>query len=231
MDTCIYILYWDIDYPYIGQSSNFTKRKNSQLAALKRNSHDNYKIQGMYNKYGNPTIEPLTYCSIDELNNLEEQFILEFNSIDNGLNIISGGYSVGKGINNPASIYSEINLIEAFKLLSDSNNSYSYITELTGIPKDTLTKISTGVQHIWLQEKFPELFKIIMSISKDRYKHSASAKAQGKNYRKIMSPTGEIYTVTNTLEFSKTHNIPNGNLCSVLLGKRNSVVGWRGIKE
>lgn len=58
---------------------------------------------------------------------------------------------------------------------------------------------------------------------------SRSAKKQGKEYRRIKSPEGTIYSVTNTLHFSNAHNLPNANLCSVLLGKRKSVNGWVGI--
>lgn len=58
---------------------------------------------------------------------------------------------------------------------------------------------------------------------------SRSAKKQCKEYRRIKSPDGIIYSVTNTLHFSNEHNLPNANLCSVLSGKRKSVKGWIGI--
>lgn len=234
MDCCIYILYWDIDNPYIGQTNRDLKiRSSSHINALKRGDHCNYKMQNIYNNlHILPTIEILCKCCEAELDYLEELYIAEFNSINMGLNIISGGYSVGKGTNNSASKYTRESLIEAFKLLADINNSFKDITSKTGVPKSTLTKINTGVQHTWLREEFPELWYTISNIdSKDRYKSSSSALKQGKAYRDIMSPEGIIYSVSNTLDFSKKHNLPNGNLCLVLQGKRRSVKGWTGIDK
>lgn len=230
MDSCIYILYWDINKPYIGQTTNFHTRSKRHINEIKKGIHCNYKIQEQFNKFKvDPHIEVLEYCKDDELNYLEELYIIDFNSIKNGLNIISGGYSVGKGIHNHASKYSEEQLVEAYKLLSNYTNSYKHISSITGIPINTIKKIGQGVQHHWLQETYPELYEKIKDSGKLRYKHSASAINQNKKYRNIMSPTGKVFTVLNTLEFSKEHNLPNGNLCSVLLGKRNSVKGWVGI--
>jgi len=231
--SCIYILYWDINYPYIGQTVNFHTRYNKHINEIKQKIHCNYKILQEYEKYNAlPNIEILFRIknSKDDLNYFEELFIKEFDSIDNGLNIISGGYSVGIGTNNSASKYSKDQLKLAFELLADVNNSYKQISTITKINLDTIKKIGQGAQHLWLHEEYPKISAKVLSISsKERYKNSASAISQGKQYRKIMSPNGIIYTVTNTLEFSKQHNLPNGNLCSVLLGKRKTVNGWKGI--
>jgi len=232
--ACIYILYWDIDYPYIGQTVNFKIRYNRHINEINNKIHCNYKILSEYEKYKcYPRIEILEKIeesNSDNLNFLEEYFIKEFNSIENGLNIISGGYSVGQGIYNSSSKYNKDQLIFAYNLLSDIKNSYKKIAEKTGISLDTIKKIGQGVQHSWLKIEFPDLYEKISNISsKDRYKNSASAANQNKLYRKIMSPEGTIYSVTNTLAFSKEHGLSNGNLCSVLLGKRKTVKGWKGI--
>ena len=231
MDSCIYILYWDISYPYIGQTTNFNIRKNRHINEILKNTHCNYKIIEEYNKYSRlPSIEVLHKCSIEKLNELEEQYISEFNSIDSGLNIISGGYSVGCGTNNPSSKYTKEQLKIAFYMLSDVSNSYKYIATETNIKLDTIKKIGQGTQHTWLHSEYPEIYEKIKMIStKERYKNSACASGQNKKYRKIMSPDGTIYTVTNTLAFSKEHNLPNANLCSVLLGNRHTVQGWKGV--
>lgn len=234
MDSpCIYILYWDIDCPYIGQTTNIKKRTNVHFNSLRRGDHCNYKLQDTYNKIGDlPYVEVLVNCSISELNDLEERYIQEFDAINNGLNIISGGCSVGYGVNNPASKYTEEQLVLMLKLLTDVNNSYKDIINATGIGKDTITKVVNGSHHVWLKEKYPELYNSMLEVStKARYKNSASAAKQGKKYRKIKDPQGNIYEVTNTLQFSKDHGLSNGNLCSVLLGKRHSVSGWYGVDE
>jgi hypothetical protein len=224
-------MYWDIENPYIGQTVSLPKRKRAHFNAMSRGDHDNYKIQQKYNYTSIlPNIDILQNCNIEQLNSLEEFYIKDFDSINTGLNIISGGYSVGYGTNNPASVYTEAQLVEVLKLLSDVKNSYEYITEKTNVLKDTITKIVSGIQHVWLQEKYPDLYSAMKSIdSKLRYSYSACASGQGKRYKKIMSPDGTIYDVLNTLQFSKEHNLPNGNLCSVLLGKRKTVKGWKGL--
>lgn len=118
VDSCIYILYWDINRPYIGQTTQFHKRCLRHLNELRKGIHCNYKIQGEYITYKtNPVIEVLQYAAIDQLDYLEEVYIKEFNSINLGLNIISGGYSVGTGINNPASKYTKDQLIKVYHLL------------------------------------------------------------------------------------------------------------------
>lgn len=233
MDTGIYILYWDIDRPYIGQTTNFNTRKLRHFNEIRKGTHCNYKILNEYEKYKTlPNIELISKCSTEDLDWLEEFFIQDFNSIKDGLNIISGGYSVGKGINNSCSKYTEDQLILVFNLLSDINNSYKYISDISGVALTTVKKIGQGTQHTWLHSKFPEIHNKIKSISsKDRFSISSSAAAKGVIYRKIKSPDGTIYSVTNTLKFSKEHNLPNGNLCLVLAGKRNSVLGWYGIDD
>ena len=228
--TCIYLLYWDIEKPYIGQTVNLAGRSKAHINALRRQDHCNYKIQNEYNKLAiNPTIDVLEKCSISELNNLEESYIKEFDSINNGLNIISGGYSVGTGVNNPSSKYSEVDLKEVYFLLNDYTKSYRDISIATAIPEDTVKKIAQGVQHKWLHELYPEIYNNIELNRKLRKTNSTCAASQHKQYKKIMSPDGTVYEVTNTLQFSKEHNLRNGNLCSVLLGKRKSVSGWVGV--
>lgn len=231
MDCGIYILYWSIDRPYIGQTTQFHVRKLRHINEIRLGIHCNKKILQEYNRTGTlPEIEMLVQCLPEELNTLEEQYIQEFNSIDNGLNIISGGYSVGYGTNNSCSKYTKQQLVEVFSLLADPNNSYKYISKLTGVAETTVKKIGQGAQHTWLHSEHPEIYSKILEItSKDRYCISASAKAQGKSYRRIKAPDGTVYTVSNTAEFAREHNLPNGNLCSVLLGNRKSVKGWIGV--
>lgn len=231
MDICIYILYWDIDKPYIGQTVSFNTRKQRHYNEILKGIHCNSKILVEYTKYNRlPTIDILESCSSCRLNYLEEYYIKEFNSINAGLNILSGGYSVGLGTNNSCSKYSEEQLYKAYRLLTDPLNSYKSISTNTGIAETTIKKIGQGVQHTWLQEELPDEYdKIKLITSKARYSNSASASNRGIQYRKIKSPEGIVYSVTNTLKFSTEHNLPNGNLCSVLKGKRNSVNGWVGV--
>lgn len=80
---------------YVGQSINFSKRKNDHLLKLKENRHINPKLQNAYNKYGleNFSFQKITYDNItkEELNEQEIYYIKKYDSIDNGYNIAPGG--------------------------------------------------------------------------------------------------------------------------------------------
>jgi group I intron endonuclease len=228
---CIYIMYWDITNPYIGQTVNLKLRYRGHINALTRGDHCNSKLQSKFNEYKEiPKIEILEICTTEQLNTLEEYYIKEFNSISTGLNIISGGYSVGKGINNSASKYSEEDLIEVYHLLNDITKSLTDVSNITDIPLSTVKKISQGVQHNkWLQEKYPLIWLNIDSNRKQRFSISNCAGTLKKQYRRIRSPDGTVHIVTNTTQFANTYKLSNGNLCAVLNGKRNSVSGWVGV--
>jgi predicted GIY-YIG superfamily endonuclease len=231
MTVCIYIMYWDINKPYIGQTVSYKKRVQVHTREIKNTTHCNSKVIAEYKKYGcMPTFDILEECSQEKLNYLEEFYIKDFDAIINGLNIISGGYSVGYGVNNPASKYNEEQLIEVYELLTDPHISLAEIANKTLVNISTVKKISQGVQHIWLAQSFPELHEKIQKVRELRNSISRSAIKHDKPYLRIQDPDGQIYTVTNTLHFANEHNLPNGNLCSVLLGKRRSVKGWIGVK-
>ena len=80
---------------YVGQSINFSKRKNDHLLKLKENRHINPKLQNAYNKYGleNFSFQKITYDDItkEELNEQEIYYIKKYDSINNGYNIAPGG--------------------------------------------------------------------------------------------------------------------------------------------
>lgn len=82
---------------YIGQSHNIEKRMKSHT--YKNDSNISREI----NKYGkeNFSFDVLQECDESELDDLEEKYILEFNSIEpNGYNIRHGGQH-NKGLSNP----------------------------------------------------------------------------------------------------------------------------------
>lgn len=140
--SCIYILYWNIDRPYIGQTVNFHKRSQVHLRDISTGLHCNYKILQEYSIYKIlPTIEILCVAAQENLNALEEQYIKEFDSIASGLNIISGGYSVGRGVNNSASVYIKDQLVHVFRLLGDPELSLTEISAITQVKLGTVKKI------------------------------------------------------------------------------------------
>lgn len=80
---------------YIGQTINYKKRSKRHFSYLLRNSHHNLYLQRSYNKYGKDafSIEMIKECEISELDQLEKDYILKYNSIDReyGYNLMDGG--------------------------------------------------------------------------------------------------------------------------------------------
>jgi len=78
----IYNLFWDGQgYYYIGQAKSLKSRKAVHFSSLKKGTHDNPKLQNIYNKYGLPDFEVLEECNIERLQN-REQLYLEFHFDD-----------------------------------------------------------------------------------------------------------------------------------------------------
>lgn len=76
MNCGIYKLYWDNNnYYYFGQSSDLKTRLRKHIESLKRGDHHNRIIQRIYNKYGNPIIEVVEFCNINELCEKEQYYI------------------------------------------------------------------------------------------------------------------------------------------------------------
>lgn len=90
----VYIIKNDInDKIYIGECKNFYKRYSRHKSALKRNKHQNIKLQNFVNKYGieHLTFDVLEIMNTDNSSDLIEReifYIKEYNSVNNGFNII-----------------------------------------------------------------------------------------------------------------------------------------------
>lgn len=80
---------------YVGQTTNFVRRKNEHLSQLKDKTHINKKLQNAWNKYGenNFIVEKIQYDNIskEELNNEEIKYIKQYDSYNNGYNLTIGG--------------------------------------------------------------------------------------------------------------------------------------------
>lgn len=74
---------------YIGKSTDLCNRWDKHISGLINNKHSNKYLQKDFNKYGYNgfTFEILDICTIEEINNLELDYISELNS-NNDYNII-----------------------------------------------------------------------------------------------------------------------------------------------
>lgn len=80
---------------YVGQTTNFSRRKSEHLEKLRNHTHVNSKLQAAYDKYGENsfTFEKITYENLtkEQLDEQEKYFINYYNSRENGYNIAEGG--------------------------------------------------------------------------------------------------------------------------------------------
>lgn len=80
---------------YVGQTTNFSRRRSEHLLKLKENRHPNLKLQNAYNKYGedNFIFQKITYDDISkkELDEQEIYYINKFHSFEQGYNLTTGG--------------------------------------------------------------------------------------------------------------------------------------------
>lgn len=79
---------------YVGQTTNYNRRKENHLSALRNNRHPNPKLQNSWNYYGEENFawEVKTYdLTKSELDQLEINTIKQENSYSNGFNLTIGG--------------------------------------------------------------------------------------------------------------------------------------------
>lgn len=111
------------DKVYVGQSVNIEKRYQQHKYALK-NEQAAKKLQKAYREYGMPTLLVLTESVITELDSLEQEAIILYNSINAGFNLSTDNSQPPRlrGENNGSSKFSNSQIEEAFLLLIDNPN-------------------------------------------------------------------------------------------------------------
>lgn len=89
------------DKSYIGSSCRFTERKNTHLASLRKNKHDNRLLQNSWNKYGEQNFEFIILkefenISRDELYLIENEYVQKLKTTDRNY-----GYNIANPANKP----------------------------------------------------------------------------------------------------------------------------------
>lgn len=198
------------------------------------------KLQNAYTLYGLPKIEILVVCSIEELDILENEAIEIFDSFNTGFNSVecSDSAPLLKGAEHGNAKFTKDQILLSATLLQDPNNTFLDISSITGVSEETISKISSGVCHIWLSEEEPEVWKNIANLRNKRTKLGAykrgdkiSAKNTGITYPKIKSPDGSVYDVENAYAFARQHGLRGNHLTEVLNGRRKSHMGWKVCQE
>lgn len=95
MKCCIYFIVNKVTNEfYVGQTTNFSRRKSEHFSKLDKNLHPNKKLQNSYNKYGKKNFEIIKLdfdITKEELSQKERFFIKKLDSYNNGFNLTEGG--------------------------------------------------------------------------------------------------------------------------------------------
>jgi group I intron endonuclease len=228
---------------YIGQSVQIEKRYSQHLNDM-RNERSNPKLLAAYKEFGKPELDILVECTIEELDDFEEESIDIFDSVNNGFNIYryANEAPVKKGVESGNSKYTEKQILKVFYFLSETDNSIKQISDMTEVSVSVISNISRGTTHLWLKEKYPVEFsnikkhndnrKIIENENKSLHnKKFYCAKYKGIVYPQIQSPEGIIYTVDNVQQFARDHNIPKSSLHRTLRKESKHCRGWKLCQE
>lgn len=228
MTIGIYSLYWESqDLIYIGQSQNIERRYSEHIKKLKNNTHTNYKVQEAYTLYGMPKFLCVELCSIDRLDALEIFWTEEYNSLNSktGLNIVPAGSStLESGVLNINSRYSKLQVLKSFRCLYLGKDTYQEIYSKYGIKISNLNSIFSGKTHVWLKEKYPNLYAKMLCVPKrgivksiNRFRNTS-----------IKNPEGLIIPINTSYKiFAETHGLHPGHLSEVLNNKRVQHKGWK----
>lgn len=221
----IYYIYFEQENNlyYIGCSLNIKKRIKDHISMMNTNTHHNYKIQNLYNKFGLPVFGVLEYCDPKDLFDKEVYYINEFDSFNNGLNLTVGGNGRLFGENNPNAKYTKEQYKKVIEYLTTTSYTYSKIMDLTGVSKYIIKQMAALTAHMYLEHEMPEEYTKLKALLGTR---KNSAKDRGIVYPIVLSPNGNKFEVTNVNSFCKEHVLQPSNFHKVLIGKRRIHKGW-----
>lgn len=214
------------DKVYIGQSINIQKRYKEHLNSFKTGIISKKLLQGFID-FGTPILEIVCICTIEKLNELEDYYILLYNTVgNNGFNTLNSSEDIPclYGESNGSSKYSNKQIELVFNILVDTpEKTAKEIEQLTGVSTSVIYSIANLNNHLWLENKFPQQYKILKNLKGTRY---SSAKGMGIVYPSIKSPTGIIFNIDSLRKFAREHNLTSSHLSEVLNKKAKSHKGW-----
>lgn len=213
------------DHVYIGQSSEISKRFKEHTRAMLNGTHDNYKVLRAYEKYGLPELIVLDECTLSELNTLERNWIEEFDSINNGLNI-SDPFNGYRAL---TAKHSKRTILKIFSLLYRTTYTQMQISKKTKVPKPTIAKIACGNSHIWLAEQYPEQYAKMKTNNTLRLKNNRAG-GKFRTYPTLIDPDGKEWEVTNVSQFCRDHYLlkeGDSGIGQLMLGIKKQYKGFR----
>lgn len=217
MTIGVYKLIFSDNSYYIGKSVNIEDRYYGHLSSLRHNKHHNILVQNKYHKYGIPTLKIIESTSVKDLTNIEAAYINNYINDDLNLNISIGGINENTGIDHGNSIYSEDQLIIAFKYLVDRKLSHQQIANITNVTIASIKALSSGKRHQWLKDRFPIEYNELLVSKRELFNSSTITNGD----RSIIINRGQAAGVAREL------GIDASNLSKLIKGKIKNLKGWR----
>lgn len=230
MDTTgIYIIYFDSpENCYIGQSLRVQTRLRKHKEILNSNQHYNNKLQLAFNTSKDRTFELLEECAPSELNDLEIQYVKDFNCLEQGYNLVAGG-TIPIGHSSSNSKYKEAELIYLYNLIADDTLTNVDVSRMSGLPLTLVYSVAYGKRHLWLAEQYPELAKKIKEIISNKTRSTLCNDYNARNgvIYSVIDAEGIEHKFSNISHFAKANGLNRSHLNQVILGKEQQHKGWR----
>lgn len=212
---------------YIGQTTTTIKnRLDRHYLSLQNGTHYSKKVQKAYED-----CKALPICTVLEevpngvpINEREIFWIKEYDAFHGGygLNSTIGGTSIGFGENHPGAKYTKEDYAAVVFFLAKTEFSLQEVANELDVPLSLVKNIGYGFTHTYLEQEYPTEYSEMSA------KVGQKKTGPKKVYPDIRGPDGTVYSITNLLEFAKTHNLGKGNagLSDLISGTVQSVKGY-----
>ena len=197
---------------YIGFDSNWPTR-------MKSNRKNCIKFQNALQKYGREAFEwTVLYQSQDKdhtLNEMEQYFIDQFDTLNNGYNICKGGAATMLGRKVSKETKKKMSEAKKGRVFSDEHKAALKMSKQC-ISAETRMKMSISASSR------PRLSR--SQETKEKI-GASNSKALAKNWI-ITFPNGKKKQISNLNQFCKTTGLSVARMHAVATGKQSSYKGW-----
>lgn len=112
---------------------------------------------------------------------------------------------------------------KVFLRLATTTDRISDISKTEGIGHRIVERIASGEYNLWLRDKYPELYSILLAKKGTRRVFAA----RKDPYPEVLAPDGTTHTFTNAREFANTWGLQQSNVIALVNGKIKTHKGWK----
>lgn len=142
---------------YIGQTINFKRRKDRHFSDLRRQDHHNKHLQNAFNKYGEEHFQCYILETLDvsknEISQIEKDFILQYNSFNNGYNCNEGGYDN----NGFTSKFNKKDVFDILSCIEFYSRPGQVLADIFETSRTSISRIKRGAIHFEWKHEYTSL--------------------------------------------------------------------------